>query len=145
MNSFIRLAVTIFAVVLAPNVSHAAIEADSIRPERELFITAPAVVDAPEAQFPNAWSFGRVMQELVGEELAPATTRAMLESWTRWQLINSHVVSARLGIVEKLIRPWQQRDGYAEGSEKPWEPNLANAPFRLLAIVNRMDLCAPEI
>src|SRR6187455_925940 len=69
MNSFTRLAVTIITVVLAPNISHAAIEADSIRPERELFITAPFVVDAPEAQFPNAWSFGRLMQELIGEEL----------------------------------------------------------------------------
>ena len=44
-----------------------------------------------------------------------------------------------------MIRPWQQRDGYDSSSGQAWVPNLAYAPFRLLAIVNRMDLCAPRV
>jgi hypothetical protein len=34
---------------------------------------------------------------------------------------------------------------YDPKSEEPWKPKLENAPFRLCAIVNRMDLCAPEL
>jgi hypothetical protein len=47
--------------------------------------------------------------------------------------------------VEKIIAPWRQRDGYKANPEEPWLPKLENAPFRLCAIVNRMDLCAPEL
>jgi hypothetical protein len=55
------------------------------------------------------------------------------------------IVPPRPAIFEKLIEPWQQRDGYAPDGGSLWLPKLENAPFRLCAIVNRMDLCAPEL
>lgn len=43
--------------------------------------------------------------------------------------------------MRQFIEAWQARDGY-DPCYGPWRPNMANAPFRLLAIVNRMDLGA---
>jgi hypothetical protein len=49
-------------------------------------------------------------------------------------------IPPRSDIARKFVHDWQQCDGYNPASGLPWEPNLAHAPFRLLAIVNRMDL-----
>jgi hypothetical protein len=42
-----------------------------------------------------------------------------------------------------LTTPWQRKDGHDPDSDQEWIPNFENAPFRLLAIVNRMDLAVP--
>jgi len=120
------------------------VSAKSIRPERELLITAPTIVDSDAARFPGAWSFGHLIQELVGAEGASACIREWLGTWQTAQTVNGQIVPARLGIVKEVIEPWQKRDGYDPDAGKPWEPKVENAPFRLLAIVNRMDLCAAE-
>ena len=116
-----------------------------IPPERELLITAPAVVDSDAAQYPGAWSFGTLVEQLVGPEKASGAVRDWLETWLVPKEFKSQVVGPRRDIFEKVIRPWRQRDGYSPASGLQWEPNLAHAPFRLLAIVNRMDLCAPRV
>jgi hypothetical protein len=116
-----------------------------IRPERELLITEPAVLDSGPGQYPGAWSFGTLVEQLAGAENASAHVRDWLETWTVGLTVNGQRVAPRPEIVEKVIKPWKERDGYDPGSGKPWKPNLANAPFRLLAIVNRMDLCAPRV
>jgi hypothetical protein len=121
-----------------------AVEATGIRPERELLITAPAVVDSPRANYPGPWSFGGLVEQLVGKENASMCVREWLRSWIEPNFVNEQVVSARTQIEEKIIRPWQERDGVAPVHFDAWEPQLANAPFRLLAIVNRMDLCAAD-
>jgi len=41
-------------------------------------------------------------------------------------------------VTDKIKELWMQRDGAT--SEAEWEMNLENAPFRLLAITNRVDL-----
>jgi len=121
------------------------VTAEDIRPERELLITAPTVLDSEPSRYPGAWSFGALVEQIAGPQNASAFVRAWLATWEEQQTINELLVPPRLGIVEKVIRPWQQRDGYETASGKPWEPHLANAPFRLLAIVNRMDLAAPRV
>jgi hypothetical protein len=116
-----------------------------IRPERELFITHPKVVDDARAKYPGPWSFGGLVNELVGEEKAGACVRAWLETWVSQQTVNGFDVPARSGIMAKVIEPWRKRDGFDPKSGQPWMPKLENAPFRLLAIVNRMDLCASQV
>src|SRR4051812_40195719 len=41
-----------------------------IHPERELLITAPAIVDSAPATYPGSWSFGCLIEHLVGPERA---------------------------------------------------------------------------
>ena len=117
----------------------------SIRAERELFITAPAVVDSEAARYPGAWSFGTLLRELVGADKASEGVADWLATWRQAQTVNDQVVMPRPRIDALVIEPWQARDEYDPKSGAPWKPNLVHAPFRLLAIVNRMDLCAPEV
>ena len=195
---------TMFTALLASAaISHAAprIRPSAIRADRELMITHPTVVDSAAARYPGAWSFGGLLEELVGKENAPDIAREWLGYYywdsqpsagqspvssampggrcnivarslgsslalptladpairSMWMRPGGAVALASLGdslkpriparseIADKIIRPWQARDGYGATSGKPWKPNLANAPFRLLAIVNRMDLAAPQL
>lgn len=122
------------------------ITAEDIRPDRELLITAPAVLDSEATRYPGPWSFGGLVEQIAGPNGMPSSlVRKWLETWTLAQTVNEQLVGPRPGIVEKVIRPWQKRDGYDPASGGLWEPKLANAPFRLLAIVNRMDLSAARI
>ena len=118
---------------------------DVIKPERELLITSPAVVDSDLASYPGSWSFGGLIEELAGKEQASDCVRAWLNTWMEPQTANQQVVLPRRQIEEKVIRPWQERDGFKPGQADQWKPKLENAPFRLLAIVNRIDLCAPNV
>ena len=118
---------------------------NGIRPGRELFITDPKVVDDARAKYPGPWSFGGLVNELVGEDKAAECMHAWLETWVLKQTVNGFEVPVRPGIMAKVIEPWQKRDGFDPKSGKPWMPKVENAPFRLLAIVNRMDLCASQV
>ena len=111
-----------------------------IVPEKELLIIDPAVVDSSYATYPGAFSFGHLMNELVGDEDVSEYVRRWLESWESDQSINGHEVAARKKIAELIIEPWMEKDGFAGKSRYDWEVNLANAPFRLLAVVNRIDM-----
>jgi hypothetical protein len=55
--------------------------------------------------------------------------------WETAQQVNDQSVLERLQIRNKIIIPWENASG---GPHAPL--NLAKAPFRLLAIVNRIDL-----
>lgn len=154
------------------------IKPEDIRPERELLITAPIIVDSDRAKYPGPWSFGTLIEELVGKEQAPEAIHQWLECYywnsrvgqpmpqtlgvsligaiprtTMGNCIISpsssqsltSLIPGRPDVAQKFIRSWQERDGYDAKSGQRWKPNLANAPFRLLAIVNRMDLAAPNM
>lgn len=170
----------LFLTLLSAGAGHAAppVKARDIRPDRELLITHPSVVDSETAKYPGAWSFGALIEQLVGKEKAPDVVRRWLESYywnglpdcpdamptfTDPSFISLVVqmqgkpvipkmdtgvaswIPGRPGVFEKVIRPWMARDGYDPTAGKPWQPNLKNAPFRLLGIVNRMDLVAPQL
>lgn len=150
----------------------ARIRAQDVQPEKELFITHPTVLNSEFATYPGPWSFGGLVEEIVGKEHASETIRKWLLCYSEESMVGPHNLNGdgedgdggtfpelsvqklrkqrlinsippRPGIVDKVIAPWQKKDGYINGSVDPWQPNLANAPFRLLAIVNRMDLGAP--
>jgi len=114
--------------------------------EKELLITAPEVVDAAEARYPGAWSFGHLVEQAFGREEASVKVEQWLQLWAGGQVAAGGKVPihSRSGLREALILPWQKRDGYREDSGEAWKPQWRNAPFRLLAIVNRMDLALPE-
>jgi hypothetical protein len=112
----------------------------SVDPMRELFVIAPSVVDDPvrtrfeiQSKDQGAWTFARLMEEAAPEPgQAPAMAQAMLESWLHKQTINSFVVPPRPSMNTLVLKPWPKReDGQLD---------LERAPFRLQAIVARLDL-----
>lgn len=110
---------------------------------KELLITDPLVVDSKAATYPGAWSFGHLLEQAFGKEKAPAQVALWLEMWASGKMPVENKtldLGERPGLRESVIRPWQEKDGYRQESGAAWTPQLAHAPFRLLAIVNRMDL-----
>jgi hypothetical protein len=109
---------------------------------RELVIRDVGVVDDPirtsldgpaDDARTGAWSFGRLMERLSPKpEDAPDVTEAMFASFREPQTINGFLVEARPAIDPVVLTPWPRR---ADG-----KLDLARAPLRLLAIVNRLDL-----
>ena len=116
-----------------------------VDPARELMIRAPAVVEDPSRTFEpctgagtpmGAWTFGRLITEIANQPVTGIDPADLAEHWLeQWKQdlpINGFVVPNRSVGAQRFLDLW------------PRLPNgkldLANAPFRLLAIVNRQDL-----
>ncbi len=117
----------------------------NIDERKELMITNLNVVEDPIEALSTNGSFH--IQTLF-DRLAVASGRTakevMLQFLTSWEdtnlSMNGFNIAARPSIRSKVIDLWKQRDGQAGASDAAWNMNFANAPFRLLAIVNRFDL-----
>ncbi len=80
----------------------------------------------------GAWSFGRLMTAMAGPNDPAVFVRNWLAQWDTPQTINGFVVGSRT-MNAAVTAPWLAASG---GTRL----DLTRAPFRLLAIVNRMDL-----
>jgi hypothetical protein len=114
----------------------------AVNPKRELLITDLSVVEDPvRTKWPAgqpigsqaAWTFGRLMQRMAGSADPSAFVLAWLQQWNQDQAINGFTASARPSIQTLVINPWIATSGGGQ-------LDLRKAPFRLLAIVNRLDL-----
>ena len=118
---------------------------NTVDPERELLVRDLAVVEDPQRTYEpctdtgtplGAWTFGRLMTEIANQ---PATgihpadfTEAWLRQWMNDHTINGFRVPRRAVGMQAFLDGWPRTpDGRLD---------LARAPFRLLAIVNRLDL-----
>ena len=85
----------------------------------------------------GAFTFGRLMTEMANQPVTGITPSSFVLQWLRtWQAnqtINTFNVPARPSIATQIINPWLAASGGAS-------LDLGIAPFRLLAIVNRLDL-----
>ncbi|RKI74124.1 hypothetical protein D7X55_03280 [Corallococcus sp. AB049A] len=119
--------------------------ASLVDPARSLIIRAPAVVNDVTRTYdpctgagnPNGkWTFNYLMTEMANQPftgVAPTTfVREWLRQWEQPRTINGFVNPPRTSIAANLIGPWPK---LASG-----ELNLARSPFKLIAIVNRLDL-----
>jgi hypothetical protein len=114
----------------------------TVDPPRELMIRALSVVEDPmrtawtgpasDART-GAWTFGRLMMAMAGSGDVPTFVRSWLATWETDQTINGFVVGNRRAIRPTLTDPWLASSG---GTRL----DLKEAPFRLLAIVSRIDL-----
>jgi hypothetical protein len=149
MNTLTHLRfAALYAAAVISN-SSLAISPNDIKPEKELLITHPALMDGKRTEYPGPWSFGTLMAELAGND-----GRELVKKWLDTMLPKEpgappaagpeHMIPPRPNFAKLIIEPWQRRDGYDPKAGEPWLPKLENAPFRLLAIVNRMDLGAPS-
>jgi hypothetical protein len=109
-----------------------------VDPASQLLVTDLRVVEDPLRTDPRngdraAWSFRHLIEAMAGDRDASDFARRWLETWTHDQVVNGRVVPARPSIREKVLDPWLA----ASGGRRL---DLNRAPFKLLAIVNRMDL-----
>ena len=103
-----------------------------------MLITDLSVVnDARASGADGAWSFGGLMTALAPND-APALVKQWLDSFEQRQEVNGFPLPPRPAMRARLTRLWMAKDGATTFAA--WTPNLANAPFRLLAIVYRPDL-----
>jgi hypothetical protein len=114
---------------------------------RALMVNDPAVVQDPGRTFDvctqtgtkmGKWTFGHLMTEMANESVTSISASdfalAWLSQWKTAQVVNTFTIPARAAIQATIIDPWLANSG---GSG---QLDLAQAPFRLLAIVNRVDL-----
>lgn len=118
----------------------------NIKPENSLLVRDPSVVgDETRTGNPcmaggnplGPWSFASLMREMANQ---PATgvaanvfVRKWLEQWLVDQPINGPAVPKRPNMKPLILDPWLIASGGVN-------LDLAKAPMRLLAIVNRVDL-----
>jgi hypothetical protein len=121
----------------------------AVDPFRSLVITDIRVVEDPSRTFNpctgvgtpmGSWTFGRLMKEMANTPrtgINPSNfVRQWLNKWMADQVsINGWTAEKRQQIHNLIIAPWEAASG---GPGAPL--NLSIAPFRLLAIVNRVDL-----
>lgn len=126
-----QLLLLVFLTIVCGSLSHAKCS-EPIVIEKELMITDLSVVNDARAIYPSgAWTFGRLMTELSPPGVHPSLfVKYWLEQWASVNAINGFSVQPRLN-VNFLISLWPKNlDGTL---------NLDLAPFRLLAVVNRID------
>jgi hypothetical protein len=114
---------------------------------KSLMITDPKVVTDPRRTFDpctktgtpmGKWTFGRLMKEMANQPLTGVNpsnfVRKWLNEWVTNQSINGFTVQNRAaGITNLILTPWETQSGGPK-------LDLAKAPFKLVAIVNRVDL-----
>ncbi len=111
----------------------------------ELMITNTSVVDDPVRTVPNSsaapgstatpgvWTFGHLMRQAApSPDQAPAMTLALFQHWLTNQTVNGFTVAARPQIQQTLLDIWPKTP--------TGDLDLDQAPLRLQAIVNRIDL-----
>jgi hypothetical protein len=84
----------------------------------------------------GVWTFNHLMTQMANQPASGIDPAVFVEQWlAHWQApqtINSHNVPARLQVNNVILNPWPKRpDGHLD---------LKQSPFRLLAIVSRVDL-----
>ncbi len=115
---------------------------------RSLMIVDPHVVEDPSRTFnpctaagnpSGVWTFGHLMTELCNQPVSGISPEVFVRKWLRkWELgqtVNDFGAPARTNIRAQIIEPWELASG-GPGHAL----DLTKAPFRLLAIVNRIDL-----
>ena len=87
----------------------------------------------------GVWSFGYLMEQMANTPVTGVTgsqfVRDWLDRWMTAQPVNGFNVSPRTMMQSEILDPWIAASG---GPGAPLD--LSKAPFRLLAIVNRLDL-----
>lgn len=121
-----------------------ALAADPVLKDHSLMITIPAVVEDPGRSFnpctgvgnpAGAWAFARLVTEMANTPLTGVQPRDFLlkwlQTWSADQPVNGDLIAKRPGI-SSIINAWQT---LSSGTF-----DIKFAPFKLIAIVNRIDL-----
>ena len=116
-----------------------------VDPERELMVRDVSVVDNCErttwgpclGNVTGAWTFGHLIAGVAGTNDPVVLSTFVLNWLSNWQhdvTVNGFTIPQRPNIRNVLIDPWLAASG------NTGQLDMRKAPFRLLAIVNRVDL-----
>lgn len=115
-------------------------------PSGSLFINSPDVVNDPRAKGVGKWSFGYAMREILelpAPGLAPSLLLAeqnaintFLNKFNQTAPVNGFVPSKRDATRSSILALW----GKTRGSDGKDYLTFDKAPFKLLAIMNRLDI-----
>lgn len=114
----------------------------TIDARRELIVTDLSVVENNVHVDPGgAWHFGSMMERLAGRWPTDIFIESWLETWLQAPTINHRNVFSQdhTDLVGSLLAEWRAVSNQPDGRVDP-----DDAPFRLLAIVNRPDLVEVE-
>ena len=116
-----------------------------VNPDRELVVRDVSVIEDPKRTYDactgqgkrmGAWTFGRLITEMANQPQTGIHPGDFAEHWfNEWledQTINSFDVANAAAGAQLLLDQWPRLPN--------GKLNVAEAPFRLLAIVNRLDL-----
>jgi hypothetical protein len=117
-------------------------------PERTLLIRHTSVVSSSRTSDPcltndpahatRKWTFGYLMTQIANTPQTGRTPHdvamSLLTQWERTRAVNGETVPARTAIRQRVIDKWLRASGNTGTLA------MHKAPFRLLAIVNRIDL-----
>ncbi|HVZ72634.1 MAG TPA: LamG domain-containing protein [Polyangia bacterium] len=106
----------------------------SVRSRKELEIRDLSVVEDPvRTAAGGAWTFGKLMEAMAPTAAqAPDMVEGLLDTWLTDQPVGGFTVAARPSIQDVVLSSFPRT---ADG-----KLDLSKAPFRLLAIANRIDL-----
>jgi hypothetical protein len=125
-----------------------AAESRAVDPEKEILIRDLSVLEDPVRSLDPCdvgsnplppWSFGKLMQNVANQAAAADASmfvQKWLDTWRQEQEVNGHLLEP-VPIDQLVTDPWLQRSG---GQRL----DLTIAPFRLVAIVNRIDLAEQD-
>ena len=116
--------------------------APKVNPDAQLMITNLRVVEDPIRTHPRmghraTWTFKYLIENMAGRQDPSDFVMQWLQQWETDVVVNGSVAPARAAIRSLVIEPWLK----ASGGRRL---DLNKAPFKLLAIVNRMDLRAHD-
>lgn len=130
-------------------------EGPSVQPKKELFITDLSVVEDPcrtrddaecDESVRGAWTFGKLMASMAGlasVDEDPRAVSAFVLGWLKQmendQHVNGFLVKGRPG-VRDFTNNWARASGFRSAEDPNLVLDMSQAPFRLLAIVSRLDL-----
>lgn len=120
--------------------------------EKTLMVTNTAVVEDPARTFnpctskgnpTGVWTFGHLMRQMaspnpgsIANDLQVSNfVRKFLNTWMSNQTVNGELLPSRTAI-QNLISDWESKSAVAAGGVL----KMQFAPFKLIAIVNRLDL-----
>ena len=133
------------------------IAADPALKDHSLMVTDLSVVEDTSRTFnpctslgnPNgAWTFGKLISDMANTGATGVTVqdfvRSWLDNWLNSLTINTEPVAARTNIFDAIIVPWIQKTTPGSvptlANWKTFNLDMSLAPFKLEAIVNRVDL-----
>jgi hypothetical protein len=112
---------------------------------RSLMITDPAILLENNSPARREWTFEHLMTQMAGSHDPRGLVADWLRSFENDQVVNNISIPARKTIRQVVIDPWKERLGLRKdiSTDPDWithEKFFAEAPFKLTAIVNRIDL-----
>lgn len=136
-NRSVTLAFLALSSFLAVAPATSQIPRSPVSIEGQLMITNVRVVSDPvrtDARDPrNPWTFRHLVERIAGPRDPSEWVLEWLGEWETDQAVAGGIAPARPDVRRLIIEPWLAASGGAR-------LDLARAPFKLLAIVNRMDL-----